>query len=154
MIVFFDCCYSKLNAFYKTVYSYIGAFLVAQWLIIHLQCRSHRKHRFSPWVKKIHWRRAWQHTPVLSPEEYHGQRSLAGYSPSGLTESDNHWIDLAHMQVRLPKGHLQMEQKEIPKSKLELFKEHGWMAGWGSEGLVGSCWVSAWLKLLSEAIVH
>ena len=32
-----------------------------------------------------------------------------------------------------------MEQKEIPKSKLELFKEQGWMAGWGSEGLVGSC---------------
>ena len=29
------------------------------------------------------WRRAWQPTPVFLPGEYHGQRSLAGYSPQG-----------------------------------------------------------------------
>ena len=51
------------------------------------QCRSQKRCRLDPWVWKIPWRRAWQHTPVLSPEEYHGQRSLAGYSPSGRTES-------------------------------------------------------------------
>ena len=44
--------------------------------------------RLSPWVGKISWRRAWQHTPVFLPEEFHGQRSLAGYSPWGLEESD------------------------------------------------------------------
>ena len=27
------------------------------------------------------WRRKWQPTPVFLPEESHGQRSLAGYSP-------------------------------------------------------------------------
>ena len=27
------------------------------------------------------WRRKWQPTPVFSPRESHGQRSLAGYSP-------------------------------------------------------------------------
>ena len=27
------------------------------------------------------WRRKWQPTPVFLPEEAHGQRSLAGYSP-------------------------------------------------------------------------
>ena len=27
------------------------------------------------------WRKAWQPTPVFSPGESHGQRSLAGYSP-------------------------------------------------------------------------
>ena len=32
------------------------------------------------WVGKIHWRRAWQPTPVFLPGESHGQRSLAGYS--------------------------------------------------------------------------
>ena len=32
---------------------------------------------------KIPWRRKWQPTPVFSPEESHGQRSLAGYSPWG-----------------------------------------------------------------------
>ena len=34
-----------------------------------------------PWVGKIPWRRAWQHTSVFLPGESHGQRSLAGYSP-------------------------------------------------------------------------
>ena len=27
------------------------------------------------------WRRKWQPTPALLPGEFHGQRSLAGYSP-------------------------------------------------------------------------
>ena len=35
------------------------------------------------WVGKIPWRRKWQPTPVFLPGESHGQRSLAGYSPSG-----------------------------------------------------------------------
>ena len=33
-------------------------------------------------------RRDWQPTPVFLPGESHGQRSLAGYSPWGRTESD------------------------------------------------------------------
>ena len=41
-----------------------------------------------PWVGKIPWRRKWQPTPVFVPGESHGQRSLAGYSPWGRTESD------------------------------------------------------------------
>ena len=36
---------------------------------------------FDSWVGKIPWRRAWQPTPVFLPDESHGQRSLAGYSP-------------------------------------------------------------------------
>ena len=36
---------------------------------------------FNPWVGKIPWRRAWQPTPVFLSGEFHGQRSLAGYSP-------------------------------------------------------------------------
>ena len=32
------------------------------------------------------WRRAWQPTPVLLPGKFHGQRSLAGYSPRGCKE--------------------------------------------------------------------
>ena len=34
------------------------------------------------------WRRKWQPTPVFLPGEFHGQRSQAGYSPSGHKESD------------------------------------------------------------------
>ena len=32
---------------------------------------------------KIPWRRKWQPTPIFLPGEFHGQRSLAGYSPLG-----------------------------------------------------------------------
>ena len=34
------------------------------------------------------WRRQWQPTPKLLPGESHGQRSLVGYSPWNLEESD------------------------------------------------------------------
>ena len=40
------------------------------------------------WARNIPWRRAWQPTPVFLPGESHGQRSLAGYSQWGHTESD------------------------------------------------------------------
>ena len=52
------------------------------------QCRRCERLRFDPWAGKITWRRAWRHTPVLSPGESHGQRSLAGCSPWGHRESD------------------------------------------------------------------
>ena len=45
------------------------------------QCMRHRRSRFSPWVWKIPWRRAWQPTPEFLPGDSHGQRSLVGYSP-------------------------------------------------------------------------
>ena len=53
-----------------------------------LQCRSCRRLRFGPWVRKIPWRREWQPTPLFLPEEFHGQRSLTGCSPWGHKEQD------------------------------------------------------------------
>ena len=47
-----------------------------------------KRYGFDPWVGKILWRRAWQLTPVFLFGESHRQRSLAGYSPQCLTESD------------------------------------------------------------------
>ena len=41
-----------------------------------------------PTMQDILWRREWQPTPVLLPGEFHGQRSLASYSPSGRKELD------------------------------------------------------------------
>ena len=52
------------------------------------QCRRHKKLWFNAWVKKIPWRRKWQPTPVLLPEQIHEQRNLVGYSPQVLKESD------------------------------------------------------------------
>ena len=40
------------------------------------------------WIGKTFWRRKWQPTPVFLPGKSHGQRSLVGYSPWGLKESD------------------------------------------------------------------
>ena len=55
------------------------------WYRICLQCR---RPGFDPWVRKIPWRREWQPAPVFLPGEFHGQRSLVGYSPWGCKESD------------------------------------------------------------------
>ena len=49
------------------------------------QCR---RHGFHPWVGQIPWRREWLPTPVFLPGEFHGQRSLVGYSPWGRKESE------------------------------------------------------------------
>ena len=42
----------------------------------------------NPWVRNIPWRREWLPTPLFSPGEFHGQRSLADYRPWGRKESD------------------------------------------------------------------
>ena len=44
--------------------------------------------RFYPWVGKIPWRKEWLPTPWFLPWEFHGQRSLVGYTPWGCKESD------------------------------------------------------------------
>jgi len=43
---------------------------------------------FDPCFGKILWRRELLPTPVFFPGEFHGQRSLAGYSPWGHKELD------------------------------------------------------------------
>ena len=43
---------------------------------------------FNPWVRKIPWRREWLLTLIFLPGEFHGQRSLAGYSPWSCKELD------------------------------------------------------------------
>ena len=45
---------------------------------------------WDPWVRKIFWRRKWQPIPVFLPgrSQARGKRSLVGYSPLGLQESD------------------------------------------------------------------
>ena len=57
---------------------------------------------FDPWVGKIPWRRKWQPTPVSLPGKFHGQRSLAGYSPWGHKESDT--IEWLHFHFSLSRS--------------------------------------------------
>ena len=46
------------------------------------------------WVQSLNWedplRREWKPTPVFLPGEFHGQRSLVGYSPWGCRVGFNH----------------------------------------------------------------
>ena len=51
-------------------------------------CLQRRRPGFNPWVRKIPWRKKWWLTQVFLSGEFHGQRSLVGYSPGGCKESD------------------------------------------------------------------
>ena len=50
--------------------------------------RRHKRHRFSPWVGKIPWRREWQPTLVFWPGKSSELRSLVGYVSQGPKASD------------------------------------------------------------------
>ena len=52
------------------------------------QCRRRKRRGFDSWVGKIPWRRKWQSTPVFLPGEFHGWRTLVGYSPWGCKDPD------------------------------------------------------------------
>ena len=61
--------------------------------------------RFNPWVRRILWRRAQKSTLVFLPGESYGQRSLVGYSPEGLKESDMTEVIIQHThhsKIHLP----------------------------------------------------
>ena len=42
-------------------------------------------------MRKILWSRKWQPTPVFLPGEFHGHRSLTGYSPLGSQRVRHNW---------------------------------------------------------------
>ena len=89
------------------------------------RCKRDRRCRFSPWVGEIPWRRKWQPIPVCLPGKYHGQGSLAGYSPRGCTESDmTEWLRTSCTKVSMLLG-----------SSLQI------IVTWAREPLVGSIWI-------------
>ena len=59
-----------------------------RWLRWQRICLWWGRPRLNPWVRKMPLRRGCLPTVVFLPEEFHGQRSLAGYSPWGCKESD------------------------------------------------------------------
>ena len=71
------------------------------------QCRRLKRLRLDPWLGNIPQRRKWQPAPVFWLGASHAQRSLAGYSPLGHTESDTtevtwpprtHWCSISSVQ--------------------------------------------------------
>ena len=101
-----NCSYLSL----KVSFRYANAFKVNSaplsdlWFIFHYAKRWIHKELATFYVKlcPVHiflknliasiitflWSRNWQPTPVFLPGEFHGQRSLAGYSPWGRKELD------------------------------------------------------------------
>ena len=66
---------------------------------------QHRRPEFSPWVRKIPWRKELQPTPVFLPEESHRHRSLVDYGPQDHKESDTtEWLFLSTMEGLLHEG--------------------------------------------------
>ena len=65
-----------------SIYIYICIWL-PWWLRQNKESACNAGLEFNPWVRKNPWKRAWKPTPVFLPREFHGQRSLAGYSPWG-----------------------------------------------------------------------
>ena len=62
------------------------------------QCRRHKRCWFDAWILKSPWRRAQKPTPVFSPGESHGQRSL-GAIVHGIAKNQTRlkWLSAAHM---------------------------------------------------------
>ena len=60
------------------------------------QCRRQKRLTFDPWAGNIPWSRKWQPTPEFLPENFHGQRSLVGYSLWGFRRARHNW---AHAHI-------------------------------------------------------
>ena len=79
------------------------------------QCRRHKRRRFSPWVGKIPWRRAWQPTPVFLLENPMdrgaGQATAHGVtrvSTTDVTEQQQLWH---FFQVWFFQGHFPLHSR-------------------------------------------
>ena len=73
---------------------------------------------FDPWVRQFPWKREWLPTLVFLPGEFHGQRSLANYSPWGQKESDmteQLTFSLFIPSTRMPEFLLPLSLQEVTK---------------------------------------
>ena len=65
------------------------------------------RHMFDPWVRKIPCNRKWQHTPVILPGKFHGQRNLVNCVVHEVVKS----------QTRLCTHHLSCYVADLIKDK-------------------------------------
>ena len=76
------------------------------------------------WVQSlgqnIPWRREWQHTPVFFPGEFHGERSLVGYSPWGHRVGHD-WVTNTHTHTHT---HTHVNYTTIKMEKMQVSSAH------------------------------
>ena len=82
-----------------------------------------RRFGSDPWLKVILWRRKWQSTSVFLPGKFHGQRSLAGYSPWGHRVRHDWVTEKNTAQKHHDKNKLKIQSQE----KQELIKCGIWL---------------------------
>ena len=91
------------------------------------QCRSRRRQGFNPWVRKIPLIRKWQPIPVFLPGEFHGQRSLVGYSPWCHKELDmTEWLS-THTQYIRQLNVVQFSRSAVFDSLWPHGLQHSWL---------------------------
>ena len=90
---------------------------LSMWLPWWLSGKEPRSHGFNSWIGKIPWRRKWQPIPEFLPGEFHGQRTLAGYTPWGCKASDTiEQLTLTHQGICyscLPRAHSSNPQLKV-----------------------------------------
>ena len=68
------------------------------------QCKKYKRHGFDPWVSKIPWRRVWQPTPVVLPEESPGTEEPGGLQYIGLQRVEHDLSNLACVRTHTLTG--------------------------------------------------
>ena len=84
------------------------------------QCRSCR---FSPWVRKIPWRRKWQLTPVFLPGKSHEQRSLTGYCPWDLKRAGHNSVTKQQIYMHKDFSNAVQNKSEIRTKAISFSRE-------------------------------
>ena len=116
-----------------------------------LQCRRPRS---DPWVRKTPWRRKRHPAPVPLPGEFHGQRSLVGYSLWDCKESETtDWQTHFTWGKQLPWGEL----GAILLKGEDTWRERHWRTRQNESREMGEasrifqpCWWVSWMLLLER----
>ena len=104
--------FKSISGFFQVQYPLIGLprWHSRKW--IHPKMQETKRCGFNLWVRNICWIRKWKPILLFLPGEFHGQRSLMGYSPWGCKEADitehththththKHWLPvLIHLKL-------------------------------------------------------
>ena len=84
------------------------------------QCRSCR---FSPWVRKIPWRRKWQLTPAFLPGKSHEQRSLTGHCPWDLKRAGHNSVTKQQVCMTKDFSNAVQNKSGIPTKAISFSRE-------------------------------
>ena len=88
------------------------------------QCRRHKRRGFNLGFKKIPLSTKWQLTTVFLPRKFHGQRSLAGYSPWDRRELDMTEWPSTHIQKLWQWKHRVLTTRPLENSLAGCFYTH------------------------------